>query len=341
MGAVDATFTAEGSAIEAGAIETTYGATIDLEFTSTTNSHIRRFELISTSDSDNVALPSDLAHAGSPTGKTATFTFPSDPGTGYGASVLVRGYQEDADGPSKGQTSEKYAIVGVPGPSGIVPFSAGEMLYRYTIDGWMRDLNRGLGGSALGRALYDEDGDIILYAEDSPTALPSSPTTTIWNSINGLTLVNHGGAIVQFPGVIESIAGSDRGMWPYLGKYFTSSATGWLEWDIGKGEVLPYHGTSPSDEYVMAYQFTALSKVAEMTGTGMVYRCGKINVRGGNPEVSQADLPLTSADQLNANADDIEVIVDGSTGWTFRVDVKESYTTDWLYVVSGIALYAP
>ena len=341
MGVVDATFTVEGSAIEAGAISTTYGATIDLAFTSTTNSHIRRFELISTSDSDNVALPVDLTHAGSPSGETATFTFPSDPGTGIGAAVFIRGYQEDADGPSYGQTSEKYAVVGVPGPSGIIPFCPGEMLHRYPTDGWVRDLNRMLGGGLGGRALYDEDGDIILYAENSPSALPSSPTTTIWNSSNGLAIVNHGGAIIQLPGVVTSLPGTDRAIFPYLGEYFSSNSVTTIDWDVAKGSLLPYHGTSPSDDYVVNYKFTALSQVAELTGTGTVWRRGSLHVQGGTPFVNQMPLELAAADTLNANATAISVAVDGAVGWTFSVTTKNVYTTDWLFILQGEALYAP
>ena len=61
----------------------------------------------------------------------------------------------------------------------------------------------------------------------------------------------------------------------------------------------------------------------------------------GGATSGEAHLSVGGGHGIDVNADDIEVITDAGTGFTFRVDVQNSYTTDWLYVLSGVSLYTP
>ncbi len=121
-----------------------YGATVTLALLSTSGVNTIAWSIVGT-DSADTAIPA-ITPGGSPLGATATLTMVSDPGTGLGASLLVR-CLVNGGRDAAGQIDEslsKTALVGVPNTAGIIPFSVGEEFERDSTHGWTPSLNQAL-----------------------------------------------------------------------------------------------------------------------------------------------------------------------------------------------------
>lgn len=139
-----------------GAHVVTYGSTINLAMLSTVGASVIQWSVVAASHTD-ISLPT-ITSAGSPIGSTASFTFPADPGDGQGRAVRVKLRVSN-----ERESAEQYAIVGVPSPSGIIPFCIGEDFDRNATFGWTQDLNKSLagGGTSLGIVYVISKGSIL------------------------------------------------------------------------------------------------------------------------------------------------------------------------------------
>ena len=132
--ALDASFSIEGLSTRQ-AYEVAYGATVDLAVLSLTGASIISWSIDSVSH-ESMTSPT-ITSAGSPTGATASFPMPSDPGDGQGRACVVKLLLTD----SGGNTAVDYRLVGVPNTRGIVPLCPGESLARHASRGWSDVIN--------------------------------------------------------------------------------------------------------------------------------------------------------------------------------------------------------
>jgi hypothetical protein len=131
--AISAAFTINSTAVPA-AVSVAYGATVTLVLTSITGVESVAFTIEGTSKS-GVSAPT-LTPSGSPSGSTATFTMPSDPGDGLGRSYLVKCTVSNSY-----ETQTAYGIVGAVNDAGLVPLAAGETTARSATHGWLDTVN--------------------------------------------------------------------------------------------------------------------------------------------------------------------------------------------------------
>jgi len=155
---LSAAFTIDGTTAGTEAVEVAYGAAFALALSSTSDVSSIQWTIEGSSDSSTLTNPT-ITPAGSPLGATASGTQVADPGTGEGASFLVKCQVQDSDG----NTSTQYGVFGTPNlASGLVPCATGEQLARHSTDGW---------GPTVNGALNDNVG---VYAEhDSTDATPA------------------------------------------------------------------------------------------------------------------------------------------------------------------------
>lgn len=138
---LSANFTVEGSsAVQAHSVS--YGQTIDLALLSLSDVSSIAWSIPGTSKTD-FSAPT-ITPAGSPSGATASFVMPSDPGDGLGRSVLVKCLVADANGVSVAA----YRVVGVANSGGVIPVAAGEENHRHATHGYIDEFNRAIGYSA-------------------------------------------------------------------------------------------------------------------------------------------------------------------------------------------------
>jgi hypothetical protein len=145
-------FTTNGSAAYI-AHTTTYGGTVNLAAQSLTGAHTIAWSISGSSHSGFV--DPTITPAGAPTGATASFTFPADPGGGEGRSCIVRLTLTD----QRGVTSTTSHVVGVANTRGYVPISTGEVSERSQTHGWVDPINSLLAGISTMPALSDPDDD--------------------------------------------------------------------------------------------------------------------------------------------------------------------------------------
>jgi hypothetical protein len=126
--------------------EVNYGDTVNLALVSDTGVNVVSWTIQGTSH-ESFAAPT-ITPAGSPSGKTASFVMPADPGGGEGRSVLVKCTVTD----SALNQAVAYRVVGVPNEVGTVPIAAGEENHRSTTHGWLEPVNAALAGVAGGAA---------------------------------------------------------------------------------------------------------------------------------------------------------------------------------------------
>lgn len=131
---LSAEFTVEGSS-SVTAHQVAFGATVDLALLSFDDVSTIAWSIAGTSHS-SMTTPT-ITSAGSPTGATASFAMPADPGDNQGRSVLVKCLVTD----SRGQTATAYRVVGAVNGAGRVPFATGEENYRNATHGWTDDIN--------------------------------------------------------------------------------------------------------------------------------------------------------------------------------------------------------
>lgn len=133
MALPDASFTVDGNANPA-AHETTYGATVNLALVDVTDAGQISWSIDSVSKSDQTKPT--ITEAGAPTGATASFPMPADPGDGEGRAFRIKVTVTNQLG-----TDTKYGIVGAVNSAGRVPFVAFEELDRHAVYGWVDELN--------------------------------------------------------------------------------------------------------------------------------------------------------------------------------------------------------
>lgn len=147
-----ADFTIDGNSLP-GAVSTTYGATVDLALVSTSGVRTIAWSIVGVSAS-GTAEPT-ITPAGAPSGATASFAMPSDPGGGLGRSFLVE-CRINGGVDSEGTTQAAYTvrgIVGAPNDAGLIPVPVGEYLERDATQGWTDIFNAALAASGGGGSL--------------------------------------------------------------------------------------------------------------------------------------------------------------------------------------------
>jgi hypothetical protein len=144
------------------AIETTYGSTVDLALVSDTGVNVVAWTIQGTSH-ESFTAPT-ITPAGSPSGKTASFAMPADPGGGEGRSVLIKCTVTD---PALNQ-AVAYRVVGVVNDAGVVPIAAGEENHRSATHGWIEPINTALsvtgGGGSLTAPASPADNTKVAFA---------------------------------------------------------------------------------------------------------------------------------------------------------------------------------
>lgn len=113
---------------------TTHGATVTLALASVTGVQSIAWAVASKAPA---ALSSPtITPAGTPSGATATFTFPADPGGDTGATLRISCTVTTATG-----TVVTYGIVGVPSSGGFLPVCPDEEFERSSTQGWADEIN--------------------------------------------------------------------------------------------------------------------------------------------------------------------------------------------------------
>jgi hypothetical protein len=202
---ISAAFTVNGNANPA-THTTTYGATVTLALTSIVGASSIQWSVVGTSDS-SVSSPT-ITPAGSPSGATATFVFPSDPSDGRGRTVLVKCLVSDGtvntgalrDEDQGTHWAVQYAVISVPGTGGFAPIAAGEGLDRSLTHGWITALNQALAGTSLARCVLTKS------ASQSLTNAAGDEAIT-WNT-----------RLVNRPGTMHSGSSADVTV-PFTGAY--------------------------------------------------------------------------------------------------------------------------
>jgi hypothetical protein len=178
------------------AIETTYGSTVDLALVSDTGVNVVAWTIQGTSH-ESFTAPT-ITPAGSPSGKTASFAMPADPGGGEGRSVLIKCTVTD---PALNQ-AVAYRVVGVVNDAGVVPIAAGEENHRSATHGWIEPINTALsvtGGGGGGLTAPADPGDDLKVAYADSGDL----------SYADIKIVNGGGSLAI--GATVAAAGNIRG----------------------------------------------------------------------------------------------------------------------------------
>lgn len=148
-----AAFTINGTAVPS-AVATTYGATVSLAVSSLVGVKTITWSIWAASE-PGTAIPTITA-AGVPSGATATFAMPADPGTGYGCAFGVLCTVLGSDG----VTYFAKGIVGVPANLvGMVPFVPSEMTARHATHGWVQDLNHALSALEAPNPTFEAGAD--------------------------------------------------------------------------------------------------------------------------------------------------------------------------------------
>lgn len=169
---LSAAFTVEGDANPA-AHHVAYGSTVDLALTSTDGATSIVWEIMGCSEPTE-PIPT-LTTAGSPSGATASFTFPADSGDTLGRTFLVRcvvsNQVRGADGAY--QQAIEYAVIGAENSQGELPIVPGEKNYRHSTHGWAPEINRALnnsgggGGGGSGGGGWTDDGTVVRLTASS------------------------------------------------------------------------------------------------------------------------------------------------------------------------------
>ncbi|HEU4544341.1 MAG TPA: glycosyl hydrolase family 28-related protein [Jiangellaceae bacterium] len=144
-------FSVEGStAVQYHAVA--YGATVDLAIQSISGIDTIAWSIVSSSKS-NQAIPT-ITPAGTPSGATASFPMPSDPGDGLGRSFLVKLHVT-----GQGTSATVYRVVGAVNAGGIGPVCLGEQSYRDATYGWTDAFNAALAVIGLQIGAASDAGD--------------------------------------------------------------------------------------------------------------------------------------------------------------------------------------
>lgn len=135
-------FTVNGVAIP-GEFKVAYGSTVSLALASTSGLRGSPVWSIVGNDKSTRTNPTITA-AGSPSGATASFTMPADPGDGLGMCFIVKCVVNGGKD-TNGDTQSSYtatAVVGVVNSAGRLPFAYGEETERSVIYGYVEALNQ-------------------------------------------------------------------------------------------------------------------------------------------------------------------------------------------------------
>lgn len=183
---ISAAFTVNGNPNPA-THTTTYGATVTLALTSIVGASSIQWSIVGTSDS-SISSPT-ITPAGSPSGSTATFAFPSDPGTGRGRSVLVKCLVSDGtvsgalrDEDEGTHWAVQYALIGVAAANAVVPIAVNEGLHRNATHGWIEVLNSALTGGDEASAKFWAR---VTVSGGTPTLADSLNVTSITDTGTG------------------------------------------------------------------------------------------------------------------------------------------------------------
>lgn len=191
--AISAAFTINGTAAPA-AVAVAYGATVTLQLTSSASAEFIAFSVEGTSKS-GVSAPT-LTPSGVPSGSTATFTMPSDPGDGLGRAYLIKCLVSNSY-----SSVSQFAVVGAVNDAGLVPLTAGETLARSATHGWTDTIN----------TLLKVGGDRIATNAQSGTtytlALTDAGRLVTLANAAAITLTIPANATVAFPvGTVITLA---------------------------------------------------------------------------------------------------------------------------------------
>lgn len=168
-----ASFSIEGTTVPA-AVAVAYGATVDFVLLSTVGAKSIAWTIAGSSDS-SYTNPT-ITPAGVPSGATASCPQIADPGTGLGASFLVKCVVTD----SNNVTYTQYGVFGTANAAGRIPITCGEMLARDATHGWTEAINTAIGSLRVFAA-----GTLV----------------NDWGTVNANTFV---GATVSVPGALPT-----------------------------------------------------------------------------------------------------------------------------------------
>jgi hypothetical protein len=172
---VSASFTIDGTTVPA-AVSTEYGSTVSLVLLDASGASAIDWTIVGSSG-QSLVTPT-ITRAGTPLGKTATFTLPAteqgDAGVAYGIKCTVTGVG--------GESAVAYGVVGVPNAAGLVPLVSGERSWRNATHGWGLTLNGALIGAPVATYLGTTADDTRLNVFAIPiTNGTVNRICTIWS----------------------------------------------------------------------------------------------------------------------------------------------------------------
>lgn len=188
---ISAAFTVNGAANPA-AHTAAYGSTVTLAIVSSAGANSIAFSIVAPSLSTE-PIPT-VTSAGSPTGATATFALPADPGDGLGRSFLVK-----CEVSNDSETVTAYGVVGAVNAAGILPVAAGEEIVR-SIYGWVDMLNSASAGASLFGSLNVKEARFGAVGDGT-----TDDTAAVQAAIAAAT--TNGGGVVLFPPGTYSVTG--------------------------------------------------------------------------------------------------------------------------------------
>lgn len=189
---LSAEFSVEGDS-SVTAHEVNYGDTVDLALVSDNGVNVVSWSIQGTSH-ESFTAPT-ITPAGSPSGKTASFAMPADPGGGEGRSVLVKCTVTD----SALNQAVAYRVVGVANDAGTIPIAAGEENHRSSTHGWIGPVNAALAGVTPGSGGVTVDPLNIYYQPDADPGGDGRRTAPFDTFSDAQTALTAGGRIILRP----------------------------------------------------------------------------------------------------------------------------------------------
>lgn len=167
MPTLSAEFSVNGDSSASIAHEVAYASVVTLSLLSHSGSNQIAWSIDGVSHADMTAPT--ISVSGSPSGATATFAMPADPGDSEGRAARIKCILRD----SRGTQAVAYRVVGTPNIRGLIPGTASEELARHPTLGWLPLFNTVL---AISGANPDVASDTT--AASAGTAAYSFPLPT-------------------------------------------------------------------------------------------------------------------------------------------------------------------
>lgn len=261
-----------------------YNSTVNLALVSLTDVRTISWSIASTSKA-GVTAPT-ITPGGSPTGATASFTMPADPGDGLGRSFIVQCTVAGA-----GTTATHRMVVGAANDAGILPICVDETTERNATHGWSGRLNEALAASGGGSGGGPDALNLYLSTSADPGG--NGTRTSPFNAFSDAqTALTEGGTIRLLDGDYSAVDPSvTKDLWlaavtpvpvgvAGLLSFYTPSIT-FDDLTVAAGKVAHLVGVGVDDVSLGA------GSAIEITGSAQV--AGDISNSGGSGVVGVVD----------------------------------------------------